>query len=155
MGAQVHVTPTSPFSQDFSGPFPVRLHFLGLFYFSHSTTLCRTSQLYSPPMETQVFRDVTPRWSINCCRRFGESCHFILKVKLFNIVETSADVYWWTWRNIRCHASTLEKPGIFTPATFYIPGRRNVPSGHCHRVYLVSLLALLRPAVKWSKMSAL
>jgi hypothetical protein len=40
MWAPVQVTPTSPFSQDFSGPFPVRLHFLGSIFLFHTTTRC-------------------------------------------------------------------------------------------------------------------
>lgn len=44
MWAQIPVTPTSPFSQDFSGPFPVRLHFLSLF---PSSTLRRFAEFLS------------------------------------------------------------------------------------------------------------
>ena len=142
MGAEVQVTPTSPFSEDFSGPFPARLHFLGLFCFSTLRRFAKILSLIRRNGETSLPR----RYSVLINKLFTtfreKRCPVIVKVKLFNIFETSGDVYWSTWRNIRCHISNLAKTRNFHPNDFYIPGCCNVPSGRCHCVYLVSLLAL-------------
>ena len=93
MGAEVQVTPTSPFSEDFSGPFPARLHFLGLFCFSTLRRFAKILSLIRRNGETSLPR----RYSVLINKLFTtfreKRCPVIVKVKLFNIFETSGDVY--------------------------------------------------------------
>jgi len=92
MGAQVQVTPTSPFSHDFSGPFPARLHFLGIFCFSTLRRFAKKSPVLSVAMETRLPR----RYSMLINKffpTFRDNRPFIVKVKLFNIFETPGNVY--------------------------------------------------------------